>query len=138
MLLFLRGSAHYAFLRVGPRAPRAPLLTPSPNARRAAVGRAAVGAPPAGRNQAPRPPPRHVASPLLDPPLSVVPATPFKWEPPPTDRFPPSHRSSRPSTPERRTLSPHLPGVRHAGSRHRGASSMSDSVRVSPSSAPFR
>jgi hypothetical protein len=121
MLLFLRGSAHFTFLRAGPRAPHAPLLTPSPATSRglrvrrvgaplpkqrraartrrgrAAVGRDAFGAPAAGQSQAPCPPPRHLSTPLLDPPSLCCLPPPRR---PPRRLLPPKpllHTGLRPS-----------------------------------------
>jgi hypothetical protein len=91
--------AHSVFLRAGPcaPAPRSSCPLPPPAGARASAESTrhcrnrgappacvAVGAPPAGWSQVPRPPPRRVVSPLSGSPLPVA---PFKTEPPPTDRF---------------------------------------------------
>jgi hypothetical protein len=108
MLLFIWGSAHSAFLQAGPRAflrahyrNRGALR---PDRGRDATRRSEPG---------PTPPSRRVASPPPDPPPSLLsPVAPLKGSHrPPADFFSLARRSSRPSTPERRTLFPHRPGI---------------------------
>jgi hypothetical protein len=132
MLLFIRGSAHSAFLRAGPCVPHSSLPLPPPTrARVSAASVRAAGWPWSGRCPPVGDRPHAAWCPCCwTPPLSAIPRhPPLKREPPPTGRFPPpSRHSSHPSTPERRTLFPHCPGIRLAGSHHRSPSSASDSV----------
>jgi hypothetical protein len=99
-----------------------------PRRRHAAVLLHVALAPPLSRSTSMRRPPLRAPSPPL----------PVKTEPPPADRIffsHPTRRSSRPSTPERRTFVPIAQVSSSPVFRHRSPSSTPDSVRASPPSA---
>jgi hypothetical protein len=92
MLLFIRGSAHSAFLRAGPCVPHSSLPLPPPTrARVSAASVRAAGWPWSGRCPPVGDRPHAAWCPCCwTPPLSAIPRhPPLKREPPPTGRFPP-------------------------------------------------
>jgi hypothetical protein len=122
MFLFIRGSAHSAFLRAGPRAP-APLSSHSLSHRQSGPvhqpRRCATAGTRLGRRPTVRARPHAARTPcgisaVGPPPPLYCPLPPLKNSHRPIF-FSLARRSSRPSTPEHRTRFPHGPGVRLAG-----------------------